>query len=424
MIKKVRTYLFYLLLLLLPTQLGRHFFFDFSLLSGIRSDYLAPTVYLTDVIIFLIIILTIIMTLKQVQGQHDIKPLGVFLFLFLCYLLFNILVVALNKWAAFYKLFKIIEFVLLGIVIVKIKPRIQHVIYTLSIGVIYSSFIAVFQFWQQKSIGSLLYWLGERTFTAFSPGIAAYSIGGRLILRPYATFPHPNVLGGFLAVMLPVILFYIFQNRKGLDYLNTLWFVIVLLSGFTALIISFSKLAWLAVFVGMSCVFVMKSDRVRNTAKKYQRLFFLFILLLMIFSVVVLFLIQLGWENWTERLNLVKGALNVIVNNPFFGVGLNNSTIRLKEFIPSSFGLYIFQPVHNVYLLILTEVGLVGFSMLMIVLTILYRKILSADKIAVIAISQLLLIGMFDHYLWTLQQGQLMAVLFISLALIPRNALN
>lgn len=423
MIKKVRTYLFYFLLLLLPTQLGRHFFFDFSLLSGIRSDYLAPTVFLTDVIIFLIILF----------GLFEIKIWNLFrnsnfgfrIFIFLvCYLLFNVLVVASNKWAAFYKLFKIIEFILLGIVIVKIKPRIQYVIYTLSIGVIYSSFIAVFQFWQQKSVGGLLYWLGERTFTAFSPGIAAYSIGGRLMLRPYATFPHPNVLGGFLAVMLPVILFYIFQNRKGLDYLNILWFVIVLLSGFTALIISFSKLAWLAVFVGMSCVFVMKSDRVRNTAKKYQRLFFLFILFLMIFSVVILFIIQPGWENWTERLNLAKGALNVIVNNPFFGVGLNNSTIRLKEFIPSSFGLYIFQPVHNVYLLILTEVGLVGFSMLLIVLTILYRKILSADKIAVIAISQLLLIGMFDHYLWTLQQGQLMAVLFVSLALMPRNALN
>ena len=168
--------------------------------------------------------------------------------------------------------------------------------------------------------------------------------------------------------MLPVILFYIFQNRKGLNYLNTLWFVIVLLSGFTALIISFSKLAWLAAFVGMSCVFVMKSDRIRNTAKKYQRLFFLFILFLMIFSVVVLFLIQLGWDNWTERLNLAKGALNVIVNNPFFGVGLNNSTIRLKEFITNPYGLYIFQPVHNIYLLILTELGLIGFSIFLIAL--------------------------------------------------------
>ena len=50
MINKI---LFFLFLLFLPTQLGKHFFLDFSYLSGVRVDYLAPTIYLTDTIIFL-----------------------------------------------------------------------------------------------------------------------------------------------------------------------------------------------------------------------------------------------------------------------------------------------------------------------------------------------------------------------------------
>ena len=97
----------------------------------------------------------------------------------------------------------------------------------------------------------------------------------------------------------------------------------------------------------------------------------------------------------------------------------------IGAFIAGIFFVFTFTVATSaLVLLILAETGLVGFSMLLIILTILYRKILSADKIAVIAISQLLLMGMFDHYLWTLQQGQLMVVLFISLALIPRNGLN
>ncbi|MCX6730896.1 MAG: hypothetical protein NTZ55_03540 [Candidatus Roizmanbacteria bacterium] len=32
------------------SQLGKHFFFPFSYLSGIRIDYLAPTIYFTDIL--------------------------------------------------------------------------------------------------------------------------------------------------------------------------------------------------------------------------------------------------------------------------------------------------------------------------------------------------------------------------------------
>ena len=44
-------WLFYLLLLLIPTQLGYHFWPDFAFVNGIRVDYLAPTIYLTDLLI-------------------------------------------------------------------------------------------------------------------------------------------------------------------------------------------------------------------------------------------------------------------------------------------------------------------------------------------------------------------------------------
>src|SRR3989338_6605244 len=42
--------LIFLFIFLLPTQLGKHFFLDFSSISGVRVDYLAPTLYLADVV--------------------------------------------------------------------------------------------------------------------------------------------------------------------------------------------------------------------------------------------------------------------------------------------------------------------------------------------------------------------------------------
>src|SRR3989344_9415701 len=47
---------FYLLILFLPTQLGRHFWPNFSFVSGIRIDYLSPTLYATDIFILLIFV--------------------------------------------------------------------------------------------------------------------------------------------------------------------------------------------------------------------------------------------------------------------------------------------------------------------------------------------------------------------------------
>src|SRR6266542_2212573 len=51
--------LVFLFLFLLPTQLGKHFFFDFSYISAVRIDYLAPTLFLTDIIALLLIVLNI-----------------------------------------------------------------------------------------------------------------------------------------------------------------------------------------------------------------------------------------------------------------------------------------------------------------------------------------------------------------------------
>lgn len=422
MIEIFEKLLFYLLLLLLPTQLGRHFFFDFSLLSGIRNDYLAPTIYFTDLIVLLMF--ELVLFRKITRQELFNKKRNLFLLSVICYLLFNVFFVAGNKWVALYKFIKIIEFTALGVIILRIKPRLESVVSILSLSLFYSSVLAVWQFIGQKSAGGLFYWFGERTFSASTPGIAALSAGGRLMLRPYATFSHPNVLGGFLAVVLPVILFTFFDQRMRISNFMRLWWSTSFAVGLLALILSFSRTAGTVLLLGLTSIFLMKKTRLITFMRRRQKLILAFFYGLIFFSVAVLVFLRLDFDNYQERANLINGALNMVLAKPLFGVGLNNSIVQLRNFVSQADGLYVYQPIHNIYLLILTELGLTGFSLFLILMPVLYQKILSSHKIIITVLIQLGFLGMFDHYLLTLQQGQLLLTVFISLALIPRDELN
>lgn len=454
---KITTLLFYLLLLLLPTQLGRHFFFDFSLISGIRSDYLAPTIYLTDIIILGMLLSSLVewIGLQQINSKHEarsskqykktnvqnskkkmfrsfgINILNLFrnsdfgfriCLLVIGYLFFNSLLIATNKWVAFYKLAKLIEFVLLGFIIVRLRPKIATVILFLSIGVIYSSVIALWQFTAQNSIGGLLWWLGERTFYASTPGIANFSLDGRIILRPYGTFPHPNVLGGYLALTLPLLLSEILQ--KGNPKFLKIWYYLSFVIGAVALFFTYSRAAWIVATLGLFLVIVNASKFITSrTLKKGVVPLLLFYCLLIIsvsLPLVVTRLTNLAQTSWIERANLIRASLNLVSKNIFLGVGLNNFIVHLHTNLPSSVQAYIFQPVHNIYLLILVETGLIGFTLFIFTLLVIFHRSLTTSIITLSLIS-LYILGVFDHYLVTLQQGQLLFTLFASLALIPRR---
>ena len=179
--KRVALILFYLVLLLLPTQLGKHFFFSFSLIQGIRSDYLTPTIYLTDILIISLIILTFFQAWKR-EFLFDFKKLYIFVLLYL----FINTIAADNKWIAIYQFGKIIEYFLFALSIMDIKPKLKTIVRVLSIDVFYASIIAFGQFYLQKSIGGFFWFLGERNFYASTPGIANISVVGAKFLRHYS----------------------------------------------------------------------------------------------------------------------------------------------------------------------------------------------------------------------------------------------
>lgn len=415
--------LFYTLVLLLPLQLGKHFFFDFSQVAGVRSDYLAPTIYLTDLLIIALVAIYLYHNFKAVKTGLKNNKL---LLAVLIYLLFSIFIIAENKLPAVYKGFKILEFFLLGWVIIQIKPKIKTITLLLSLAALFSSALAITQFLLQHSIGGPFWYLGERTFYASTPAIATFSFGGKLLLRPYATFPHPNVLAGFLALIIPWLLYHLVLvnvfKKGSLRFLLS----VSLVSAIIALILTWSRAAWVVALLGALLVLLTSPGILVKWLKKRKEAALIAFYLLLIISVITPSLFAniqlLSGTSIIERRDLINASLSMIADKPLFGFGLHNSLPNLYKYLPRVAGLYAFQPVHNMYLLVIIELGLVGFFLFLIFLISSYKKSLNSHFLVVISTTLLLILGLFDHYLLTLQQGQLLFVLFTSLAFLPKDS--
>ena len=176
--------IYFLFSFLLPTQLGKHFFFDFSYLAGVRIDYLAPTLYLTDIFAFLLILLNYKMVFSFFK-----KKVFLWLFLLFCVNAFF----SLSKPLFFYRLIRLVEVLALFAIFKKQFPKYKKaVISGFAFSVLIQSVLVVAQFVTRHSLQGIWYFFGERYFTLSTPGIAKASLQGNEILRVYGTFSHPN----------------------------------------------------------------------------------------------------------------------------------------------------------------------------------------------------------------------------------------
>ena len=216
----------------------------------------------------------------------------------------------------------------------------KYLKYIIPFWIILQSGLGLMQVVKGGSIQGLFYWLGERRFNLNTIGVAKISILGEEFMRAYGTFSHPNSLAGFLLVVLELWK----DNKKNLWYWIVRWF------GILGIIICASRTA---------------------------------ILLLPIYFWPV-FLIFSGWDSLslTKRMQLNVEAIKMIFHHPLFGVGLNNYLVNSRYY----------QPVHNIYLLILSQFGLASLFFV--------RKI-RLNKIWII----IMLTGLVDHYWVTLPQN-------------------
>jgi len=254
--------------------------------------------------------------------------------------------------------------------------------------------------------------------SASTPGASVVQLqNGLRILRAYGTFPHPNILGGFLIMSLlgPVYLF--FANEKP-NYAALLLLVL----GIILLGLTFSRSAWLG-SVAFLAVLLLKSkylDRKRLwllfTACIVSMILTLLPLRSFLFSRIADASIHTEQISTVGRSWLAHQAFSIFRQHSLLGVGIGSFILELSK--RAAEGAPI-EPVHNMFLLIGSELGITGLLLLaglIITIIIQTKKLRTPQAIfASGALTGLGVISLFDHYLWSIAPGRMMLGLALGL---------
>lgn len=398
--RKLEQIFLLLLILFLPIQLGKHFWPPSAFVSGIRIDYLSPTLYLTD---FLLVCVVGIFCFRLIT-EKKITPLLLCLFFvsLLCFIPFeNILF-----WESFwYGYIRMVLYVILGFCIA--RHATARFLRLIAIGFIAPALLVVFlegaQFLNQSSFQGIFYWFGERNFYLSSPGVARIVIDGHLLLRPYATFPHPNVLAFYLFIALLFVRYLMgqLQNNKQKTIGLVVFFVL-----FLGILITFSRLL----------IFCATLLMILDTLKlRYYAILLAIIAGVFLFLFYDRFLPHVLFVDFTDRLDHMLLLLNK--QSSLWGWGLNQYFYYQIE-VERSISPYFLQPPHNIAILILIQMGIWGLLFFFTALLASIKRILlyknSYEKeLKIILLITFIFASCFDHYFITLHQGMLLtAILF------------
>lgn len=375
--RNTSAWLFFIFALFLPTQLGQHFWPDFSYLNGLRIDYLSPTLYLTDLILLALVLSKVKILIEAINNK--LKP--VHLVLPLSFILFSYLSTA-EPLLLTYRLWQYNKIILTTLVFSQItKAESKRFLQGLLLSSCYVLFLAIGQIVNQGSLQGIWWFLGERQFTINTPDISTISLNGQRLLRAYGTFSHSNSLAGFY-----LVLFWLFLTSQ--IWLGAL--ISAILIG-----LSFSKITIIILCLSLAIWSLLKSNRcfICQTAK----------IMLLSWLIFFSFMLKGDASSLQQRVLTLQKATNYLLTNPQ-GAGLGQYLLPL---LPD-----FYQPIHNLFLLFWLETGLVGlvFSIYLIKPALKLLK----NKLGFL----LLLItttGLFDHYWLTLQQNMLLLGMIVGL---------
>lgn len=413
-------FLLALVIFFLPSQLAYHFLEYSTSVYGLQIDYLIPTFYFTEI---LLILLLVVWSVRLNKARLLFSVVSRFwrhylFFLFLILLIVNIIAVSPNKVISVSML---VRFILLSGLVSYIAYEKISRIFIVRLLLASSLWVMVVVFGQvylQKSIGGMWYFLGERQFSISTWGVAKSEIFNTVKLRPYGTFPHPNVLAGYLTLMISLSFLLIKRIKLGISYGYFLAMNILV-------VLTLSRVA-LLVSVGGYFILLRGLVAYKLIRQKHSRIFS-FSLFAIFAASIYLFkdrLLEIGIinsESFVKRAELLTAGLTIFKNNFVLGSGLGTFVQVLPVYSRDLLDYGYLQPVHNVFILAASELGLMGLVSLLCFTVWLYLVINKYQSFQTLVLKvlfwQILVLSSFDHYFYTLWQGQLLLGVLIGLML-------
>lgn len=389
----------------LPFNLAFHFFDKYAYLDGFFVNYLDFVVHIVDLANVLVISIVLIRTRIIKERWFRIAVAISIVAFFAHNLIFRDLVVVYYSARLIIVVLAIFSIIHL---IQKNKINLKKIVYPLVfIGIVQAS-IAVMQFLLNRTLG--LNFLGESQVQAGGFSASSVYLNGSFRLRGYGTFPHPNVLGGFLSIVLMFLFNEIWKVNGVIKKLPIVAAVAFIVLG---LISTWSRSALLITGLVFLLIFGKKMWEKSN---KFSAL----VLSILGFGFLTVFLIfgSRGRSlSYSQRMQLLDQSIKLLKKQPLVGVGLGNYLPSVVDNpIVMESGIRLVQPVHNIFLLFLNEIGVIGFigfiAGVYFFIKLKYFNEIKMWKFAGFAIF-VLIAGLLDHYLLTLPQGLGLWILLI-----------
>jgi len=190
------------------------------------------------------------------------------------------------------------------------------------------------------------------------------------------TFGNPNWVSGFLVAVFPFLFLLVLKCKtKIFKYIYTAGTIIILLF----VVLSQSRGAWLALFIGIFFYFLPSIQLFvkRNIRKKIFIIFF-FTAILVLSIIALDKLYKMNSESANGRIFVWKITALMIADNPITGIGYGNYFYKFLDYQEKFFKkpdsekylshAGVLRQSHNEYLQIFAETGLVGLSIFLIII--------------------------------------------------------
>ena len=381
----VGTIITYILLIFIPSQLLYPFpFIFFFVIASAYFHNIPKALFLTIIFLIpfswrkenltgglislfikgifpgLVILLSLLSIWKQINKNNlKIQPL-ITILLFFIWGIFSFIYVSSHfqeSLSGILRLGTTIIFYILIPIFFNEKRIIKSTFFILITIIVFESLLTLLQFL-----------IGHPLSIVMEEGIFRYPFGkleseSNILFRPFGTMPEPTLLARFLTMLLPIFLInikMIFHLPKWIRMTGIILTVI-------AIFVSFTRFSWAVTLFILLAIYIWKRPTIKfNRLSQY--LYFLNLVVLLILSIYFFPYFKQRWMttpisfeergSFTIRVNLVKEAINLISQSPLFGVGLNRFKPFAQEYNITGYFKNWIAPVHNIPLLIASEMGI------------------------------------------------------------------
>jgi O-antigen ligase len=315
-----------------------------------------------------------------------------------------------------YQALRFVVLLLFYLFIVNEIKSVNWILLPVGAQVLFQSVIVILQVASQSSLG--LQGLGELSLDPAESGTSIVIAEGTRFLRGYGLSDHPNILGGCITFGLVLLLAVILYGNTRARIVSSL----VFLPCFLALVMTFSRSAWISFFAAGS--FMVASEAFARRWDSVKVAILLGVVSLLIVSPfikknITLFQSRVNSGNaardapMVERAFLQDAGNTIFMEHSAIGIGLGTAPLAMKL----RFGTFPlnFQPPHLALLAAAMETGVLGaiFYFLLLVipfLTLIFDwNVRSRQPMFMSAFALLLaitVVGLFDYYTWSYSYGR------------------